>query len=80
MSPANLLAPSFGARIVGDTLVCTVSCGFGTSEGRYTFRATAAGYVAKEVTTEARYSRFEGGCPSYNAGGSRTHVVLTRLG
>jgi hypothetical protein len=75
---ASLLATAFGARAVGDTIVCDVPCGFGTSESRYALTAAASGYVARDVTTEARYARFEGGCPSYNSGSTRTTITLTK--
>lgn len=73
-----LLATAFGARAAGDTMVCHMPCGFGTSEGRYAFTSAASGYVSRTVTTEARYPRCEGGCPSHIAGSTRTRIVLTR--
>lgn len=73
-----LLATAFGARAAGDTIVCDVPCGFGTTESRYSFTAAANGFVPQVITTEARYSRFEAGCPSYNAGSTRTSIALTR--
>jgi hypothetical protein len=73
-----LLATAFGARAQGDTLVCDVPCGFGTSEGRYAFTASAVGYEPRAAAVDARFARFEGGCPSFNEGSTRTSVALPR--
>jgi hypothetical protein len=73
-----LLATAFGAREQDDTLVCDVPCGFGTSEGRYAFTASAVGYAPRAIAVDARFARFEGGCPSFNEGSTRTSVALPR--
>lgn len=73
-----LLATAFGTRAQGDTIVCGVPCGFGTSEGRYGFTASATGYAPRPITVDARFARFEGGCPSFNEGSTETSVSLPR--
>jgi hypothetical protein len=73
-----LLTTAFGARAQGDTIVCDVPCGFGTSEGRYGFTASATGYAPRLITVDARFARFDRGCPSSNAGSTETSVSLPR--
>ena len=73
-----LLDVAFGASTRSDTLVCGVPCGFGTSEGQYTFKAAAPGYTARQVSVNARFARFDGGCPSSNAGSTEVSVSLPR--
>lgn len=69
---------NFGVEARGDTIVCGIPCGFGTREGAYDFTASAPGYAPRRVSVEASFARFHGGCPSYNAGSTRTGVRLTR--
>jgi hypothetical protein len=73
-----LIPPAFGARAQGDTIVCGVPCGFGTSEGRYAFVASAPGYAPRTIAVDARFARFDGGCPSFNEGSTRTAIALPR--
>jgi hypothetical protein len=70
--------PSHGVEVHGDSLVCHVPCGFATDEGNYTFTVSADGYPPQERTYEARYRVFKGGCPSYNDGGLRIVLSLSR--
>jgi hypothetical protein len=73
-----LLTTTFGVRAQGDTIICDVPCGFGTSEGAYGFTASAPGYAARAITVNARFARFDGGCPSFNAGSTETSISLAR--
>lgn len=73
-----LLEVAFGASTRSDTLVCGVPCGFGTSEGQYSFSATAPGYAVRQVSVNARFARFDGGCPSSNEGSTEISVSLSR--
>lgn len=73
-----LLAVSFGARAQGDTIVCGVPCGFGTSEGPYSFVVSATGYAPRQVSVDARFARFDGGCPSFNEGSTEVSLSLPR--
>ena len=74
----SLLAVAFGASARGDTVVCGLPCGFGTSEGQYSFTATAPGYAIRRVSVNARFARFDGGCPSSNEGSTEISVSLPR--
>ena len=78
--PQPLLAgsPAFGVTPEGQVLRCDPGCGFGTSEGVYRFSAAAPGYLTATVEVNARYSRFDGGCPSSNSGSTRLDVRLWR--
>lgn len=60
----------------GNGLDCTVPCGFGSAAGTWTFTVSAEGRVPTDVTVEAAYETFVGGCPSYEDGGTRFDVVL----
>ena len=73
-----VMTTAFGTRAQGDTIVCDVPCGFGTSEGHYRFTASATGYAPRLITVDARFARFDGGCPSFNAGSTETAVSLPR--
>ncbi len=60
---------------LADVLRCTLPCSFGVESGEWEFTAEAAGYKATAQTLEASYTTFEGGCPSFEDGG--THVTIT---
>jgi hypothetical protein len=60
----------------GGLLQCTVPCAFGTQEGIYTFVASAAGYKPADVSVEAQYTTFIGGCPSSSSGSVNVSIVL----
>lgn len=57
---------------------CAVPCGFGFQPGEYTFTVGAEGYEAREVTVDAEYETFVGGCPASYDGGTEVEVELTR--
>jgi len=69
--------PALGISLVNGELRCDVPCGFGVQEGRYEFTVKAPGYLDHRVTAMARYSRFEGGCPSRNSGSTEITLTLT---
>ena len=70
--------PAYGVEIQGDSLVCSVPCGFATQEGNYILPVSAAGYPPQDRGYDARYRAFKGGCPSYNDGGVRITLALQR--
>jgi hypothetical protein len=72
-----LSGPSFGATAVGDTIRCVGRCGFGTTEGRFSFTATAAGFRPQQVEVNVRYRDLDGGCPSSNAGSTEYRLGLS---
>lgn len=72
--------PAFGIEVEGQEIICTVACGFGVEQGTYRFRVRAAGYAPLDASLDARYSEFNGGCPSSNSGGMRVAVELTPIG
>ena len=76
--PQPLLAgsPAFSVTPEDQSLRCAPGCGFGTSEGVYRFSAAAPGYVTATVEVNARYSRFDGGCPSSNSGSTSLDIRL----
>ncbi|MFN8666860.1 MAG: hypothetical protein U0164_06605 [Gemmatimonadaceae bacterium] len=78
MAASGLATFGYGIRARGDTLVCDVPCGFGTSEGTYAFTAVAPGFAPRQVSLDAHYQTFKGGCPSYNAGSMAVAIVLGR--
>ena len=71
-------SPSYGVEVQGDSLVCRVPCGFATQEGNYIFTVSAEGYPPQERGYEGKYRLFKGGCPSYNEGGVRIALRLSR--
>ncbi len=71
----NAISTSYSI-VSGDSIFyCNVPFGFGVEEGKYEFIIEADGYNPKKITIEnVNYSIFEGGCPSYNDGG--TQIIL----
>jgi hypothetical protein len=66
-APSTLvLGFSQGISVHGDTIECEVPCAFGTIEGPWEFRVSAAGYGPQWRSVDAHYAVFHGGCPSYN--------------
>lgn len=63
-------------RVVGNTVECTVPCGFATSEGAFTFTVAAAGYLPRQVAAQGAYSSSIGTCPPSLTGGKRISVNL----
>lgn len=78
VSPTTLLydRTSFGVSAEGDTLACTVPCGFGVTEGRYEFKVTAPGYQPMRVAQDGRYQRLQSECPRVYAGSTELRLSL----
>ncbi len=75
---AGTSPPSLRVRVVGSELACLVNCGFGNSEGTWSFRVRAAGYRPRELQYSGRYRTFTPGCPSSNSGSVPVDVVLVK--
>jgi len=63
---------------INNSLVCTLPCAFLRQEGLYEFTVRAIGYASEVVQTQASYSVFEGGCPSYVDGGTEVFIELEK--
>jgi hypothetical protein len=67
---------SYGLVVLGDSLICTIPCGFGVEEGNYVFTVSASGYPPQLRGYEARYNEVKGGCPGYSDKGERVTLRL----
>lgn len=76
VSAETLAQVSSNVLVDGGSLRCTLPCAFGTTEGIYTFVASADGYKPTDVSVEARYTAFIGGCPSINSGSVNVTIAL----
>lgn len=76
MALGLLDASARNAVVSAGGIDCTVACGFAVTEGLYAFVASAPGYQATPVQVAARYATFQGGCPSFNSGGTAVVVTL----
>jgi hypothetical protein len=77
---ASFLPGNFNVRSVGNTLECTVPCGFSIQEAALSFTVSAPGYTARTVAASGAYSIHggnEAGCPLELSGGNRIAVSLT---
>lgn len=63
---------------INNTLVCTLPCAFLNQEGLYEFTVKTMGYSSETLQTQASYSVFDGGCPSYVDGGTEISFQLKR--
>ena len=63
-------------EIKDNKLICSVPCGFGTTEGLWQLYVSAAGFVEQHVSVQAGYAIFQGGCPSYNDKGTRLSITM----
>lgn len=77
-SHAAITPPSTRAAVQGDTVACSVTCGFGNLEGAWRFTAVAPGFRATQVQTTGKYPNFDGGCPSTNSGSVVISIRLQR--
>ena len=69
--------PNTNAQAVNGTLMCSGTCGFGQSDGSYTFTVSATGVQDKVVTVAAKYSSSVGqGCSRSAAGGTQIAITL----
>jgi hypothetical protein len=57
-------------------IVCSVPCGFGTEDGEYQFSVTADGYPDTTITSNAKYGKSKGGCPSSSSEGIKISFSL----
>ncbi|WP_309672254.1 hypothetical protein [Gemmatimonas sp.] len=74
-----LRGPTRNVVLDTDGLVCAKDCGFATTPGLYRLTVAAQGYVPLVVERDAKYARFQGGCPSFNEGSSVVQVQLTPI-
>jgi hypothetical protein len=72
-------ATTSSARVVGNSIQCTVPCGFATIEGTYSAILTASGYQSSLLSVAAQYQSFVGGCPATYGGGRRVTLSLQPL-
>ena len=69
--------PNTNARAVNGTLVCSDTCGFGQSDGSYTFTVSAAGVQDKVVTVAAKYSgSVAQACSRMETGGTPIAITM----
>lgn len=64
----------------GQTIRCTIACGFGTTQGTYSMTVARAGYRDTVLTVTARYESVErgaGGCPVTYSKGTQVSVRLS---
>jgi len=59
---------SFNSVIYDSVLYCNSPCGFAAEEGEYQLTLSASGYGDTTVVIDARFAKFNGGCPSSNSG------------
>ncbi len=69
------------SRVVvsGQTLACTLPCGFGDGPMHVTLTVSALGYEPAAITVDASYSVLRGNCPGVFSGGTTVSVTLRRL-
>ncbi len=79
LSTAVLTNVAQGVTASGDTLVCSLPCGFATGEGDYSFTVKASGYRDQTRTVSAAYPQAVGGCPLTYSGTTAVSVRLTPL-
>lgn len=69
--------PGTNASLVNGTLTCSGSCGFGGTEGTYTFTVSAAGRPDTIVTVAAKYTGSTGqGCSRKLKNGTSVTIAL----
>jgi len=64
--------------VSGGSLICTIACGFGSSEGRYEVTIESQGYEPKEISVNATYAIKSYGCPGRLSDGAKVDVTMTR--
>jgi len=70
---------SFNCAIHDSVLYCNVPCGFGSSEGEYSFYVSAIGYRDTTIIIDAQYKHFDYGCSSCNSGSSKVTFTMQKL-
>ena len=69
--------PNTNAQAVNGTLMCSGTCGFGQSDGSYTFTVSATGVQDKIITVAAKYDRLVAqGCSRTETGGTQIAITL----
>ena len=69
--------PNTNAAAVNGMLVCAGACGFGQSDGVYTFSVSAVGVQSKMVTVTAKYQTITShGCAREETGGTSVAIAL----
>lgn len=70
---------NYGIVSADGIFYCNFPCGFGIEPGSYEFDISADGYKTKHVIfNNIDYSIYEGGCPSYNDGGVRVTITMSK--
>lgn len=71
---------SFGARVVGDSLLCKGTCAFGSYDGTWQMVLQRDGYQDLAVTFEARYQHNTvGECPGRKSGPTEVRFQMIPL-
>jgi hypothetical protein len=69
--------PGTNATVVGNSLKCTGSCGFGNGHGEYSFTVSASGLDPVTVAVSADYGRIDlSQCPQILVDGTVVNVVM----
>ncbi len=63
-------------EIRDDTIVCEISCAFGTDQGLWQLTASAPGYRPEARAFQVSYREFDGGCPSFDRGSTMLNLIL----
>ena len=64
--------------VSGGSLICTIACGFGSSEGRYDVTIESQGYEPKEISVNATYAIKSYGCPGRLSDGAKVDITMAR--
>ncbi len=59
-----------------ELLVCTLPCALFFAPGEYAFTASSNGYAESEISVQANYAVYEGGCPGYYDVGTDITITL----
>ena len=73
---AAVTAVSLNVTVGGNALLCKLPCAFASSEGLYTFAATASGYETRLISISAQYATRTGNCPMVMSGATTTNISL----
>ena len=76
----TVTVPISNAQVTGNSVRCTVPCGFSTQQGTYSATLSAVGYQPAALAVAASYQTVTGGgCPAIYSGGKHTSVILQPL-
>lgn len=73
---STVLVAAKNIHIRDGVMVCTLPCGFGVEEGTYRLYVDAPGHQTQQVSVQANYRVYSGGCPSYSDLGYYVGVSL----